>query len=422
MKHVPVRSVFAAGALLGAAFGFAADALAQDSRPQDERPQAQLGPRPFYLVNDMNDGELKDALKACETGPFYRTTFSIGHRGAPMQFPEHTRQSYQAAAVMGAGVIECDVAFTKDRELVCRHSQCDLATTTDILAHDDLAAKCTTPFSPASGDKKAEVKCCTSDLTLAEFKSLKGKMDAGNPDATTVEEFMDATPSWRTDLYATNGELMSHKESIALFKDLGVKFTPELKAPSVEMPFEGDYTQDDYAQQLIDEYKEAGVDASDVYPQSFQLRDILYWIKNDPEFGKQGVFLDDRDETLEGFDANNPETFKPSMQELAEDGVKIIAPPSHMLLTLNEAGEIVPSAYAKEAKKAGLKIITWSLERSGTLTDGGGYYYQSVKDAISHPGDEYEVIDVLAKDVGVIGMFSDWPATVTYYANCMGLE
>ncbi|RAI31052.1 glycerophosphodiester phosphodiesterase, partial [Rhodoplanes roseus] len=70
----------------------------------------------------------------------------------------------------------------------------------------------------------------------------------------------------------------------------------------------------------------------------------------------------------------------------------------------------------------GLKIITWSLERSGTLTDGGGYYYQSVKDAISHPGDEYEVIDVLAKDVGVIGMFSDWPATVTYYANCMGLE
>ena len=31
----------------------------------------------------------------------------------------------------------------------------------------------------------------------------------------------------------------------------------------------------------------------------------------------------------------------------------------------------------------------------------------------------YEVVDVLAKDVGVIGIFSDWPATVTYYANCM---
>jgi glycerophosphoryl diester phosphodiesterase len=30
------------------------------------------------------------------------------------------------------------------------------------------------------------------------------------------------------------------------------------------------------------------------------------------------------------------------------------------------------------------------------------------------------VIDVLAKDVGVIGIFSDWPATVSFYANCMG--
>ncbi len=83
---------------------------------------------------------------------------------------------------------------------------------------------------------------------------------------------------------------------------------------------------------------------------------------------------------------------------------------------------IVPSAYAKEAKAAGLDIITWSLERSGTLKDGGGYYYQSIKDAISTSGDTYRLVDVLAKDVGVIGIFSDWPATVTYYANCMGLK
>jgi len=28
------------------------------------------------------------------------------------------------------------------------------------------------------------------------------------------------------------------------------------------------------------------------------------------------------------------------------------------------------------------------------------------------------VLNVLAKDVGVIGIFSDWPATVSYYASC----
>ena len=31
----------------------------------------------------------------------------------------------------------------------------------------------------------------------------------------------------------------------------------------------------------------------------------------------------------------------------------------------------------------------------------------------------FNVLDVLAQDVGVEGVFSDWPATVTYYANCM---
>jgi glycerophosphoryl diester phosphodiesterase len=32
------------------------------------------------------------------------------------------------------------------------------------------------------------------------------------------------------------------------------------------------------------------------------------------------------------------------------------------------------------------------------------------------------VIDVLAREVGVLGIFSDWPAALTYYANCMGVN
>jgi glycerophosphoryl diester phosphodiesterase len=33
-----------------------------------------------------------------------------------------------------------------------------------------------------------------------------------------------------------------------------------------------------------------------------------------------------------------------------------------------------------------------------------------------------ETLHVLASQVGVIGVFSDWPGTVTYYASCMGLD
>jgi glycerophosphoryl diester phosphodiesterase len=76
--------------------------------------------RPYYLVEKMAEGKLKRKLKSCSEGPFAKTDFSIVHRGAALQFPEHTKESYEAAARMGAGIPECDVTFTQDGELVCR--------------------------------------------------------------------------------------------------------------------------------------------------------------------------------------------------------------------------------------------------------------------------------------------------------------
>lgn len=379
----------------------------------------QLGPRPFFLVEDMDEGALKSKLQQCADGPFYKTDFSIGHRGAALQFPEHTRESYEAAARMGAGILECDVTFTKDRELVCRHSQCDLHTTTNILA-TPLAQQCSVPFTPAvpGSDVQANARCCTSDITLAEFKTLCGKMDAFNPDATTPEAYLGGTADWRTDLYAGCGTLMTHKESIELFKELDVKFTPELKSPGVDMPFQGDYTQQDYAQQMIDEYKQAHVHPKKVYAQSFNLDDVRYWIENEPHFGRQAVYLDGRYDDP-AFDPTTPSTWEPDMHALTAEGVQIIAPPMWMLLAVDAAGEIVPSVYAESAKAAGLEIITWTLERSGPLDTGGGWYYQSISEAIDNDGDMMQALHVLAQDVGVKGVFSDWPATVTYYANCM---
>jgi len=380
---------------------------------------AMIGVRPGYLIDRMAEGELKETLAACAAGPFTRSDFSIGHRGAPLMFPEHTVESNVAAARQGAGILECDVTFTKDHELVCRHAQNDLHTTTNILA-SDLASTCVTPFAPASGDADAKAECRTSEITLAEFRTLTGKMDAADKSATTVEGYMDGTANWRTDLYSVeDGTLMTHAESIALFKELGAKFTPELKTPSVEMPHNG-FSQQDYAQKLIDEYKAAGIPASDVWAQSFNLEDVLYWIENEPEFGAQAVYLDDQ-YNIEGFDHMNPETWEYPMQELADKGIKFIAPPTWMLVTL-DGDDIVASEYAKQAKAAGLKIITWTLERSGPLTTGGGWYFQSVKDTIDTDADYYTLLHALHTEVGIEGIFSDWPATVTYYANCMGLK
>jgi glycerophosphoryl diester phosphodiesterase len=379
-------------------------------------PTVHLGPRPFWLVDVMDEGPLKKRLQACNTDTVEKTDFSIGHRGAPLQFPEHTRESYIAAARMGAGILECDVAFTSDRELVCRHAQDDLHTTTNIVAVPALNAKCTQPFVPAdpATGTPAQAECRTSDITLAEFKSLTGKMDAYNPMATTPEEYLAGTADWRTDLYASRGTLMTHRESIELFKALGAKFTPELKSPVVDMPFEGNYSQQDYARQMIQDYIDAGVQPEDVWPQSFNLKDVLFWVDEMPEFGKQAVFLDQSESTQE-------KTSLAYMESLKARGVNVLAPALWKLLTLDSQGQIVPSRYAENAREAGLGLIAWTVERSGPLKDGGGWYYQTVTDVINNDGDMLNVIDVLAREVGVIGIFSDWPATTTFYANCMGL-
>lgn len=375
------------------------------------------GPRPAYLVNMLPEGSLKEKLQSCAGQTPTRSSFSIGHRGAPLMFPEHTVQSNVAAAQMGAGILECDVTFTKDLELICRHAQDDLATTTNILT-TDLAETCITPFTPASGNTPALAECRSSDLTLAEFRSLTPKMDSFDKTATTAAASQGGLAPWRSTQYVDGATSMTHAESIALFKSLGTKFTPELKSPAVEMPFNG-FSLQDYAQKMIDEYKAAGIPPSDVWPQSFDLEVVKYWIEHEPEFGKQAVYLDGRYSGDSPLNPMDPDSFSPSMQELADMGVNYIAPPMWMLLTL-ENGQMVPSAYATKAKTAGLKLITWTLERSGPLTTGGGWYFQTVQPAIHDASGYYQVLDVLAQDVGIAGIFSDWPATVTYYANCMG--
>lgn len=381
-------------------------------------PPADVGERPLALIADMADGDLRSRLQSCGNGPFRRTAFSISHRGAPLEYPEHTRESYLAAAHQGAGIIECDVTFTSDRALVCRHAQCDLHTTTNIL-RTPLAERCREPFTPAdpASGKAAGARCCTSEITLAEFRSLCGRHDQVDTTAASLEAYL-GTPAKEGDATACPA-LMTHAESIALFDELGVAMTPELKAAEVSMPYEGDYRQSDYARRMIEEYQAAGIDPARVWPQSFDLTDVEYWIDAHPRFGRQAVFLDarvDADPTA----AAQPQRLSPTMAELAERGVSIIAPPLWVLLSL-EDGAIVPSAYARAARAAGLDIVTWTVERSGSLADGGGYYYQSVAEAITRDGDTYKVLDVLARDVGVMGVFSDWPATVTYYANCMDL-
>ncbi len=266
---------------------------------QDE--SIQVGQRPLYLVDGMDDGPLKRRLLQCKDGPFRKTDFSIGHRGAALQFPEHTQESYVAAARQGAGIVECDVTFTKDGKLVCRHAENDLHTTTNILS-TPLAGTCIKPFTPAMIDASGKVvmaasaECRTSTLSLDEFKSLRGKMDASNPAARSVAEYQGGTASWRTDLYTGRGTLLSFRESIELNQALDVKHTPELKGGDADTIKQVFGSQENYALAFAAELRAARVKPRDVWPQSFNVEDVLTWIGK-TEYGRQAVYLLDYNAT-----------------------------------------------------------------------------------------------------------------------------
>jgi glycerophosphoryl diester phosphodiesterase len=182
-------------------------------------------------------------------------------------------------------------------------------------------------------------------------------------------------------------------------------------------------SQAGYAQAMIDDYKAADIPAKDVWAQSFDKADVLYWISAEPPFGKQAVYLDNAN-VLADLPSKN------ELEAYANEGIRIVAPPMWALLT-SAAGTIVPSQYAINARAAGLDIITWTLERSGRIvedvlptkgTASPSFYYQTTLDALHNDGDLMTTLDVLAKKVGILGIFSDWSGTVSYYANCVGLK
>jgi glycerophosphoryl diester phosphodiesterase len=111
--------------------------------------------------------------------------------------------------------------------------------------------------------------------------------------------------------------------------------------------------------------------------------------------------------------------------EVRNLGVHIIAPPMPVLLQSSAPHHrMTPSKYAQRARQAGFALISWTTERSGRIVEdvlegGNTFFYQTTLDALTTDGDIFRTIDVLAQEVGIIGLFSDWPATTTFYANCL---
>ena len=255
---------------------------------------------------------------------------------------------------MGAGIIECDVTFTERPQSwyadtrnaiwpVFRPIFCKLSWPTPADSHS---------LQP----NKAHRPAPNAVPVTSPWRSLNpcARPDVKNSQATSVDEFLAPLDSPVIDQPNQCGTVMSHRDSIELIRDLGTAFTPELKRPEVPMPFNG-FSQQDYAKKLLTEYQQAGIPTKQVYPQSFNINDVRYWIENHPQYAQQTIWLVPRQRQLV------PLSFA-ELQSLQAEGLHIIAPPIPMLVQQNSKGQVEPTAFAKAAKASGLKIITWTFE------------------------------------------------------------
>lgn len=385
------------------------------------RPKVSIGPRPYFLIDEL-DGEaypeLKQTLEHCaRTIKTFKTSdFVLGHRGAALEFPEHSDRGHNAASRLGAGIVECDINLTKDRKLICRHERCDLHLTTDVLL-TPLAGRCSRPFEPATATRKASARCCTTDFTLDEIQTqLCSRMSSSNRRARTPQQYVSHNPSYRTDLYAHDcPHIQSHKDFMSVVDTNGGSFVPEFKMLEGTF-FTRDYTRRNFLDQVLADYN--ATDPGRVYPQSFDWED-LYYVAEQTDYGVNTFALDKNWlMSLTASDASLREYFQP----LLTHGVTAIAPALFMLLEVGENETIVPSSYARVARDMGLDIVPWTLERSDALAKGGGWYFSKLSRVLREDADILKVLDVLYEDVGIKAIWTDWPSIATFYANCKGID
>lgn len=143
----------------------------------------------------------------------------IGHRGASVARPEHTRAAYELAVAAGADGVDVDLVVTADGVLVVRHEH-ELSDTTDVADHPELAHLRTTRVV----DGVSTTGWFAEDLTLEQVRSLRAR---------------ERVPQLRPGSAAHDGEqpVLTFAEVLALRarleSDAGrrVEVWPELKHP-----------------------------------------------------------------------------------------------------------------------------------------------------------------------------------------------
>jgi glycerophosphoryl diester phosphodiesterase len=168
-----------------------------------------------------------------ERSPQARGPLVFGHRGAAGYRPEHTLDSYELAARMGADFIEPDLVSTKDGVLVARHEN-EISGTTDVADRPEFADRRATKTI----DGRSITGWFTEDFTIAELRTLRAKeriaevrqrntLYNGRYQVPTLQEVIDLAKKLSKELRRNIGIAPETKHP-TYFRSIGLPLEPGL--------------------------------------------------------------------------------------------------------------------------------------------------------------------------------------------------
>ncbi|WP_418059904.1 glycerophosphodiester phosphodiesterase [Pimelobacter simplex] len=303
----------------------------------------------------------------------------IAHRGASGYRPEHTLAAYRLAIAQGADYVEPDLVSTKDGVLVARHEN-EISGTTDVAAHAEFAGRRTTKVI----DGVRVTGWFTEDFTLAELKTLRAK-----------ERLPQVRPG--NTRYDGRFEIPTLDEVIRLVKRASgrsgrtIGIAPETKHPtyfaSIGLALE---------EPLVRTLRRSGLDRPNakVVIQSFETGNL------------RRLDRMTRVPLAQLVDASGPLALvTPAGLADIATYADWVAPAKNLILPPDSTGAIgTPSPLVRDAHRAGLKVVTWTMRRENQFLPAN----HRIGTDPTAPGDLAGEIRRFL-DAGVDALFSDQP-------------
>jgi glycerophosphoryl diester phosphodiesterase len=329
----------------------------------------------LLLVVGCADGAL--------TRPSGEERLVIAHRGASGYLPEHTIAAKAMAYAQGADFIEQDLVMTRDDELVVLHDH-----------HLDTISNVRTLFPDRARD---DGRYYVVDFTLGEIRQLavseRFKIEDGEATAVFPDRFPLEKSTFRVHTFAEEIELIQ-----GLNKSTGqsVGLYPEIKSPAFHRA-EGK----DISAAVLHVLANYGYSKStdNVFLQCFDPNELMRIHKDLlPAMNMELALVQ-----LIGYGADFAPLLTAEGIQQVSGYAAGIGPSMHLLVDPNSAAnDLKVTGLVELAHAAGLKVHPYTFRRE--------------PDQIPPYATDFEnLLDIFFKQVGVDGVFTDFPDLVVSF-------